>query len=710
GNSLEFHVRGLELGNAVFTAFEGTPDNYKEYPEKVIDMGAGLERMVWLSQGTFNSYDAVFSTDLDSFEKQTGIKVSEDKSLQEYYKLAGALDFEQFKGAVEDYSEIAKRLGMEEVELRKKINRIQAVYSILDHSRTLLFGITDGMLPSNVGGGYNLRVIFRRAQDFISDLGLSLELSDLAALHAQSLQKMYPELSEHLEDVKTIMAVEKRKYENAKSRSSKIVQSLSKKKEKLGVDDLIQLYDSEGITPDVLKTAGLDVTVPLDFYSLITGRHSEEKHKGSGPEIASVQSFDVNQITPTDLIFYKNRDQFSFEANVLKILDGQYIVLDSTAFFARAGGQEPDQGTINGVFVDDVFKINNVVLHHAPNLDGRILEGESVTGKVDEKRRSLIMRHHTATHIVNGAARRVLGSWVWQHSAFKDVDMARLDITHFAHLDREQVLEIERLANDVVRRNLQVIIRWIPRSEAEKEYGFRLYQGGVAPVKELRVVNIEGWDIEACGGTHCSTTGEVGLIKITKSERVQDGVERLEYVAGEAAISRIENEETILLDAASRLKTPPDKLNSSLEHLISQSEEARAISKQLSKKLADLMINEIPKLSLELVDGIKFYKSVLEPGLDFEYHKIVGDKLSRSIPNLIYLALFEEEDRITRIVVFCGEDAQKRGGKAGEIARQIAKALGGSGGGDSRFAQGGIDHKITSIPDVEAIVLNRLSN
>ncbi|MDA4130760.1 MAG: alanine--tRNA ligase-related protein, partial [Thaumarchaeota archaeon] len=173
GNSLEYHVRGLELGNAVFTAFEGTPDDYKEYPEKVIDMGAGLERFVWLSHGTYNSYDAVFSRVLESFEKISGIKVGEDRSLQAYYKLAGSLDIDQFKGVIEDYSDIAKQLGMAEEELRKKVHRIQAVYSILDHSRTLLFAISDGMLPSNVGGGYNLRVIFRRAQDFVFDLGLS---------------------------------------------------------------------------------------------------------------------------------------------------------------------------------------------------------------------------------------------------------------------------------------------------------------------------------------------------------------------------------------------------------------------------------------------------------------------------------------------------------------------------------------------------------
>ena len=180
------------------------------------------------------------------------------------------------------------------------------------------------------------------------------------------------------------------------------------------------------------------------------------------------------------------------------------------------------------------------------------------------------MRHHTATHIINGSARKILGPWVWQHSAFKDESMARLDITHFAHLSRDQVIEIERMANEVVRHNLPVVIKWMPRPIAEKEYGFRLYQGGAAPVSELRVVNIEGWDIEACGGTHCSRTGDVGLIKIVKSERVQDGVERLEYVAGESAINFVENQESLLIEAASKLETPIDKLAASISRVQKQ--------------------------------------------------------------------------------------------------------------------------------------------
>jgi alanyl-tRNA synthetase len=701
GNSLEYYVRGLELGNAVFTGFEGTPENYKDYPEKVVDMGAGLERFVWASQGTYNSYDAVFSMVLEKLRKKTGLDVGSDKSLEGYFRLAGSLDIDQFKGAVADYSSIAKQLGVPEIDLRKKIGVIQAVYAIIDHTRTLLFGISDGMLPGNVGGGYNLRVILRRSLDFVNDLGVELDLSELADWHAESLKDLFPELKEHVKDVGILLSVEEKKYASSTERASKIIESITRKKQKISVEKLVELYDSDGITPDVLRKAGMDLEIPADFYDRITSRHMIHKEEGQ------TASYDIDSISPTRLIYYEDSTQEKFRAKVLKILPGDYVALDSTAFYARGGGQEPDHGTINGVPVDDVIKVNEVVLHHVTDAKSKISSGDTVDGLVDSRRRSLITRHHTATHIVNGASRKVLGPWVWQHSAFKDIDMGRLDITHFAHLTREQVLEIEKLANDVVRMNLPVTITWFPRNVAEQKYGFRLYQGGAAPVKDLRVVNIEGFDIEACGGTHGKRTGEVGLIKIVKSERVQDGVERLEYVAGEVAVNYIEKLESILLESSVKLETPIEKLPATISNMKADTETARKNAKQLAKRLADLMISEVPKLSQNL-GGVNLYSSIYEEGLDSEYHLIVGDKLSKSNPTMVYIAIFEENSR-TRIILFSGEMAQKNGAKAGLLVREIAKTIGGSGGGDPRFAQGGVDKRPASIPDMRAILLNLMS-
>lgn len=703
GNSLEYYVGGLELGNAVFTAYEGTPEDYKEYQEKVIDMGAGLERFVWVSQGTSNSYDAVFHDVLSRLKQRSGIQIGDDDSLINYFKFAGTLDLDDFKGEGRNFESIAKKLGLEGTELQKKIHLMQAVYSVADHTRTLLFAIADGMLPSNVGGGYNLRVILRRSIDFLRDLHLDIDLSELTRWHAESMRDMFPELLEHDEDVRTILEVEQAKYSNTRSRSDRVLSGLAKKGQKLDTNQIIQLYDSEGITPDLVKEAGLEAEVPPDFYNRITERHMSQKTE------EPKQAFDVTGLEPTSLIFYKTRDVFNFEARVLKIIESKYVALNQTAFYARSGGQEPDHGTIGGLNVIDVIKYNNTVLHRLEdNVSITFREGDTVLGIVDSRRRSLIMRHHTATHIVNGAARRLLGPWVWQHSAFKDEDMGRLDITHFAHLTREQVHEIERLSNEVVRRNLPVTIKIIPRSIAEQEYGFRLYQGGVVPIKELRIVNIEGWDVEACGGTHCSSTGDVGLIKITKSERIQDGVERLEFVAGEAAINHVERQESILLDASSMLETPPEKLVASISNMRKDEEHARRTAKLLAKNLADSMVTEIQRVSEELPGGVRLYVSVLDEGLDSEYHLTVGERLVKENLSLVYVAIFEENQRF-RILVFSGESAQKRGVKAGNLVREIAQEMGGSGGGDKKFAQGGLASRPAKVPNIREIVSRQVN-
>jgi alanyl-tRNA synthetase len=705
GYSLEYYVRGLEMGNAVFTAFEGTPSKYVDYAEPVVDMGAGLDRWVWLTNGTPTSYDVVFQEPLKRLKDKLGFSLTEeeDRFLLKYYKLAGSINVEEFKTENSIPDEFLKRIGVPNKDaFREKISKLQAMYSILDHTRTLLFAISDGALPSNVGGGYNLRVILRRALDFARQLQPEFDLADVTDWHIKQLRDMFPELSEHCGDVRTVLEEETQKYEVSKVRSKKIVESLVKKNATVTTEQLIQLYDSEGITPEALLRSGLKAVVPPDFYINVTARHESQKH-----EEASKQLFDISGIPPTELLYYLSRDQFKFEATVLKILNNEYVVLDSTAFYPRGGGQEPDHGTINGIEVIDAVKFNNVVLHKMADLSsGSIKEDELVTGVVDSKRRSLIMRHHTATHVINGASQKVLGPWVWQHSAFKDVDMGRLDITHFAHLTRDQVIQIENLANNIVRKNLPVNIVWMPRTEAEQKYGFRIYQGGVVPTKEVRIVNIEGFDVEACGGTHCSTTGEIGLIKITKTERVQDGVERIEFVAGEAAVNYVEKQESILLDSSATLETPLDKIPASINNLKASEYISKKSSKQLAKKLAELMVMEIPKRSISIRGNLLLYVSTPlsdGAGLDTEYHLSVGDKLSRQEPRMVYVAIFEETDR-SRVIVFCGKTSQESGLKAGTIAREVSKMMNGSGGGDARFGQGGAPSIVTQMPDVESAI------
>ncbi|MHB1908162.1 MAG: alanine--tRNA ligase [Nitrososphaerales archaeon] len=699
GYSLEYPVRGLELGNAVFTAYEGTPDNYVEYKEKVVDMGAGLNRLAWITNGTPTSYDVVFDLPLKRLKEKLGFDIDQDfqRFLDRYYRAAGSFDVEELGNANRSLEQLVERFAGPHAELySKKLALLQAMYSILDHTRTLLFAISDGALPSNVGGGYNLRVILRRALDFARQIDLPLELGDVADWHIEQLKEMYPELSEHSDDVRTVLQVENAKYESARSRASKLVESLARKKEPLGLEKLIELYDSEGITPESLQKAGIKSEIPPDFYIRVTERHMVQKH-----DERLKQSFDVSGIPPTNLLFYLNRDQFEFEATIQRIIDNRFLILDSTAFYARSGGQEPDHGTINGNLVTNVIKFNNVVLHEMKDTGG-MKEGELVRGIVDSTRRGLIMRHHSATHVVNGAARKVLGSWVWQHSAFKDEDMGRLDVTHYSHLTNEQVEKIESLSNEIVRKNVPITINWMPRTRAEQMYGFRIYQGGVVPSKEVRIVSVEGWDVEACGGTHCSTTGEIGLIKIVKAERVQDGVERIEFVAGDAALKYVQAQERILGSSAELLETPPDKLLATIEKLKTSEEKSRRMSRSLSLKLAQSSraASEATKIS----DGILLYVTPKEDteNLGSDYVLALGEKLLKEEPRIVYVAL-QREGENARLMVFCGEKAREEGLKAGLIVREIAKTMGGAGGGNDSFAQGGVQ-SFANLPSAEEII------
>src|SRR3990172_3185355 len=254
-----------------------------------------------------------------------------------------------------------------------------------------------------------------------------------------------------------------------------------------------------------------------------------------------------------------------FFAKVLAV-EKNAVVLDQTFFYPEGGGQEADHGTIRGYDVKDVVQIGDSVVHFlavTPNL----IVGKRVKCEIDWGRRERLKRHHTATHITLGAARKVLGNHVWQTGAHKGEDEARLDITHFDALTGDEVRKIERLANEIVLSDRKIGTKFVPRELAERKYGFRLYQGGSVPGAKLRVVEIPDWDIEACGGTHCARTSEVGLVKILRSTRIQDGVVRLEYVAGSAAVEHVQKQSQVMDAVRNRLDVPVERVAEAVARL-----------------------------------------------------------------------------------------------------------------------------------------------
>ncbi len=562
GSSLEYHVQGLELGNAVFTEFAGTVDNYKEMKEKVIDMGAGMERFTWITQGTPTSYDAVFGNVIAKLKKVCDIDYDKAFFLK-YSKLAGVLNADEGDINLQRRN-IAKKLKVSVEELESKVLPLEALYAIADHSRALAFAIAGSGLPSNIGGGYNLRVILRRALSFIRKFQFPIKLEEVAIWHAKYLKKLFPSLHEHEDDIVKILQVEEKRYSQTMERSKKIIEEFSGRK--IPEDELIKLYDSEGITPEQLG-----VEIPSDFYQKIT-----EKHMGH--KVAEEKfPFDVSNFPPTKVLYYEKPPIFEFEAKVLKVLDN-FVVLEHTAFYPTSGGQMHDTGYIGNAEVVDVLKIGNVVVH---KIEGSAKEGQTIACKVDRERRDKLRKHHDSIHIINAVVHKVIGPWCHQHGAEKDVDKARIDITHFAALTDEQVEKIEKMANEIIEKNLKINKTLMDRSEAEKKYGFEIYTGGYVPSKQIRIVNMgNGFDVEACAGTHGDSTGDIGYITIIKTKRIADGLVRVEIKSGDIASEYLKEKEKILNDVADKLNVKEEDVPNAVEKLFETWKKKR---KQLGK-------------------------------------------------------------------------------------------------------------------------------
>ena len=663
GSSLEYFVKGLELGNAVFTEFQGELGQHTTLDQKVIDMGAGLERFAWITTGTPTAYDCCFGPITNHLMEKIGID-SDSEMLRNYFTTI-AKNLEIYDDLTEVRKQTIKTTGLTEDQLNRIITPLEGMYLIADHLRTLIFAITDGALPSNVGGGYNLRMMLRRINGTIDRMNFKLDIDELIDMHIDYLKDTYPELESKRQDVKTILELESQRYVESKSRMGKMATKLKDKGRAPSVDELITLYESDGITPEYLKEVDVISEIPSSFYAKLSDLHQSDKKK-------AMEQLSLENIPETDMLFYKD-DPMEFEAKVLKVFE-KGIVLDRTSFYARGGGQEPDHGTIAGFKVIDVNKHGGVILHE---LEGGIpAQGDTVSCKVDSVRRANITKNHTSTHILNSSARQVLGSWIWQHSAFKEDDHARLDITHHSSLTDSEVADIEKTANQIIAKDMQVTIENYDRGTAEQKYGFKIYQGGVVPVKSVRIVSIEDFDVEACGGTHVKQTKDIELIKITRTKRIQDGVVRLEFVSGPTAQEYVKQQEIIQTQ---------NKEESAQKEI---KDKAREENKDKAREKIPVFIEKVlsgESLESEGINNKGKLFFTADENYDDYFHQNFGKKLVAKDDTAAFCGIFEAGPTI-RVMIFAGE---KSGVNAGDIAKEIASILGGSGGGDAKFAQGG---------------------
>jgi alanyl-tRNA synthetase len=648
GYSLEFFVGGLEMGNNVFTEFEGTPDNYSVMKEKVIDMGAGLARFAWIGSRTPMSYDVVFGNLVDKMVGEAGVEYDKD-FFRKYARFASKLNFEEVASVEAEKRKIAKIIGVSEKELFDKTCPMEKIYAIADHSKALLFALSDGGLPSNVGGGYNLRVILRRALNFIEQLGSPFSIEWVIEEQAKYLKGMNPELIGNLDHINRIIDSESKKYTETKSRVREVIECMIESKAEVNEDRLIELYDSQGIGPDLLKEFDtkdvLKIRMPEDFYQKITDKHLQEKEKEDSKECV------FSDMPATKKLYYESEKMYDFKAKVLKV-DGENVILDQTAFYPRGGGQEPDLGSIDNCKVYDVEREEGVIVHRVKNPD--FAAGHNVDCKIDSKRRVQIVKHHTATHLINGAARQLLGFHIWQAGSKKDVDKAHLDITHYDPLTEDQLRDIEKTVNNIISERLKVRKEVLPRTEAESKYGFILYQGGVVPEKVLRVISITDFDAEACGGLHVDNTSEVEEVFIFNSRRMQDGIVRLEYVAGKELVEKTRKE------LKEKSLSQQERLKKKLDEIEMEKQKERDLKQNVKKMLGINYVDTEDMKELEIIAT--------------ESIKDEPDKFSVLIGRGIVYGLKGEKSK---------DDIEK-------IVIEAAKIMGGRAGGrENRFMGGG---------------------
>jgi alanyl-tRNA synthetase len=675
GPCVEVILEGVELATLVFMQYRETPQGRVPMDMTVVDTGYGLERATWISQGTPSAYEAVFGPVVKQIQDEVGIKPNQ-RILEEYSKVAGAMNMKTAADIRNLRQRTAERLGITYEDLIKNVGPMEDIYIICDHSRALAFMLNDGVVPSNVREGYFARMLVRRALRSMRSLDVKFTLSDIVGQQIDYFSPYFPELVENREDIMSLVKVEEQRYYETLERGRSIVQRMTKdlKGAPITTDKLIELYDSHGLNPEIVKEfSDVPVEIPDNFYMQVAKRHESTEVVEEGPK-AEEYPLDMPETVRS---YYEDPEVMAFEAKVVAVVKGA-VVLDHTYFYPEGGGQEADYGVMNGHEVVNVQKVRNTILHFLGD-DHGIAVGDRVTCAIYEQRRRQLMRHHTAAHIINGSARAMLGNHVWQSGAHKSVDEARLDITHFENLSDEQRTELERRCNEVVLEDHPVEIKFMPRDEAEAKFGFRLYQGGVVPGKIIRVVNTTGVDVEACGGLHCDRTSRVGPIRILRTKRIQDGVVRIEYSAGLAAVSGMQADKACVDQLADKMNVGREALLPAAVKLLNDVKEDRKRMEAMAAKLNTIVADSLLAKAAE-VDGAKV---VVHLASEDEDPQALSLALTSS-PGVI--AVLGLADKSPKLFVSRSADLKL---DCRPVLKEIMKMVGGGGGGKPDFAQGG---------------------
>jgi alanyl-tRNA synthetase len=692
GPCFEVISHGLEVATLVFMRYKVYPDgSLRELPIRTVDTGYGMERINWLLTGAPTGFHAFYGRLLQEASKLVDIEVPSE--LLREYGVRVSLSESKFLSPVERIR-LVRDLELPD-SFSTKLETMENVFKALDHVKSLVFILSEGVVPSNTGVGYLARLLVRKTARVLDRLNVNSLLLDMVSWEVDYWSRDFPVLKELKDSILRLVEIELKKYRRSVEEGVKHVESLVKESGSISVEKLIELYDSHGVTPeqvaDVFSKKGVEIRIPEDFYSMIASRHKQPKSLGEGEGVTL--DLDEKTFPETLKFYYENPDLLELEARVLGVFEDK-VILDQTVFYPEGGGQPADNGRLifsgKEALVKDVKNLNNRIIHfiEGPAPDA----GSIVKMVVDAERRLQLRRAHTATHIVNAAARMVLGNHVWQAGAQKDTVESRLDITHPLPLTSEEVEKIERKANEIVLSNIDVKIQVLPRTIAEKEYGFRIYQGGAVPGKELRIVKIDGFDAEACGGLHVNKTGDIGLVKIVRVERIQDGVERIVFRVGFSSLDYVRSLENKISSLENILGVPKDKI-------VQEAERVRSELKNLSKKLERVLENQFDMLADRLLhraieeSGVKI---VLYSSEELEINHLIslGERISEKEPSSLTVVMSLVPT--AQFAVFAGEKALEKGVDCSILARRILSEIGvgGGAGGRRNFAKGGLATKV----------------
>lgn len=662
--------RYMEIWNNVFTQFDNDGHgHYSELEQKNIDTGMGLERLASVVQDV----DSIF--DVDTL-----------KALRDH--ICRLVDTEYGKDAQADIS----------------------IRVITDHTRSVTFMISDGIMPSNEGRGYVLRRLLRRACRHGRLLGIEGSfIPELAQTVIEGSKDGYPELEEKKDFILKVIAKEEDQFNKTIDQGLGILAEMTAKMEAeqtttLSGADAFKLYDTYGfpidLTKEILEEKGMQVDEEGFHASMEVQRKTARAARGEtnymGADVTVYESIDPS-ITST-FVGYENLawkspiTVLTSDTEIVEALsDGQRgtVFAEETPFYATSGGQEADTGiirTAEGEFkVEDTVKLlGGKIGHVGVVIKGMIKTGDQAELCVDAEKRALSARNHSATHLLQKALRTVLGTHVEQAGSSVNEDRLRFDFSHFSAMTAEELQKVEEIVNEQIVAGLPVKVENMPIEEARKTGAQALFGEKYGDV--VRVVNMGDYSIEFCGGTHVKNTNEIMAFKILSESGVAAGVRRIEALTSKGLIRYYDNLEKKLNEAAKVLKATPDNLAEKIAHLTAENKALHSEVESLKSKLAQDAMGDVMD-QVQEIKGVKLLAAEVD-GVDMNGLRDLGDQLKEKLGEGVVVLASGNDGKVS-LMVTATDAAMKQGAHAGNLVKAIAGLVGGGGGGRPNMAQAG---------------------